>query len=84
VNPEISTKGIARTLLVCLLLGVVLQSLTIFVIYLSGGFTLVAVNPVSFVIIPLTVAFSVAIFEEILLRGIIFRIVEEKQGSIIA
>ncbi|MEO5777328.1 MAG: CPBP family intramembrane glutamic endopeptidase [Flavobacterium sp.] len=81
---EISTKGIARSLLAGLLLGVVLQSLTILVIYLSGGFKLVAVNPLSFVIIPLTVAFSVAIFEEILLRGIIFRIVEEKLGSVIA
>jgi hypothetical protein len=54
------------------------------VIYLKNGFQVVSVNPVSFIIIPLTVAFTVAIFEEILIRGIIFRIVEEKLGSYIS
>ena len=81
---EISAKGIAKNLMLGSLIGVVLQFLTILVIYLSNGFKVVSINPVSFVIIPLTVAFTVAIFEEILLRGIIFRIVEEKLGSYIA
>ncbi len=78
---EISARGIAKNLILGLLIGVVLQSLTVLVIYLNNGFSLVSVNPVSFIIIPLTVAFTVAIFEEILIRGIIFRIVEEKLGS---
>lgn len=81
---EISTKGIAKNLILGTLLGVVLQSLTIFVIYLANGFKVVSINPISFIIIPLTVAFTVAIFEEILLRGIVFRIIEEKLGSTIA
>ncbi len=78
---ELSVKGMAKNLLLGTLIGVVLQSLTVLVIYLNNGFHVVAVNPVSFIIIPLTVAFTVAIFEEILIRGIIFRIVEEKLGS---
>lgn len=78
---EMSSKGIAKNLMFGTLIGVVLQSLTILVIYLNNGFHLVSVNPASFVIIPLTVAFTVAIFEEILLRGILFRIMEEKLGS---
>ena len=82
--PEISTKGIIRNLMLGTLIGVILQTLTVLVIYLSNGFHVVAVNPVSFIIIPLTVAFSVAIFEEILIRGIIFRIAEEKLGSYIS
>ena len=41
-------------------------------------------NPFSSIITPFAVAFSVAIFEETLLRGIIFRIVEEKLGSYIS
>ena len=81
---EISTKGIVKNLLLGTLLGVTLQCLTILVIYLSNGFNIVSTNPVSYIIIPLTVAFTVAIFEEILLRGIIFRIIEEKLGSYIA
>lgn len=81
---EISVKGIAKNLMLGTLMGVVLQSLTVLVIYLNNGFHVVAVNPVSFIIIPFTVAFTVAIFEETLIRGIIFRIAEEKLGSYIS
>ena len=81
---EFSNKGIAKNIIIGTLIGILLQSLTILVIILSGGFEIVAVNPFSYVIIPFTVAFSVAIFEEILIRGIIFRIVEEKLGSYIS
>jgi len=81
---ELSTKSIAKNLIFGTLIGVVLQSLTILVIYLTSGFEIVSINPISFMIIPFTVAFTVAIFEEILIRGIIFRIMEEKLGSIIA
>ena len=81
---EISTKGIVKNLMLGILIGVVLQCLTVLVIELNGGFKVLSINPVSFIIIPLTVAFSVAIFEEILIRGILFRIIEEKLGSYIA
>jgi uncharacterized protein len=81
---ELSLTGLAKNVGMGTLIGVVLQSLTILVIYICGGFTVVSINPVSFIIIPLTVAFTVAIFEEILIRGIIFRIMEEKLGSYIA
>ncbi|MES2560659.1 MAG: type II CAAX endopeptidase family protein [Bacteroidota bacterium] len=81
---ELSTKGLGRNLAYGILLGAILQSLTIFVIYMYGGFTIVTINPVSFVLPSLTMAFTAAIFEEILVRGIIFRILEEKLGSYIA
>lgn len=81
---EIAVKGIGKNLLLGTLIGVVLQSLTILVIYLNNGFYVESINPVSFIIIPLTVSFTVAIFEETLIRGILFRIVEEKLGSFLA
>lgn len=81
---ELSTNGIARNLIVGTLIGAVLQSLTILVIYLNGSFSIISVNPVSSIIIPLTIAFTIAILEEILIRGIIFRVMEEKLGSYIA
>lgn len=84
VITEMSTKGIAKNLLLGTLIGVILQSLTVLVIYLNNGFQIVSINPISFVIIPLTVAFTVAIFEETLIRGILFRIVEENLGSYVA
>ncbi|MCL9804199.1 CPBP family intramembrane metalloprotease [Flavobacterium amniphilum] len=81
---ELSLNGLAKNILFGTLIGVALQSLTILVIYIAGGFKVLSVNPVSFIIIPLTVAFTVGVFEEILVRGIIFRIMEEKLGSYIA
>ena len=81
---EFSKKGITKNITIGILLGVLLQSLTILVIYLKGGYSVVSINPILFVIPPLTMAFTSAIFEETLLRGIIFRILEEKLGSYIA
>ncbi|MES2780791.1 MAG: CPBP family glutamic-type intramembrane protease [Bacteroidota bacterium] len=81
---ELATKDIGSNLFKGIFLGALLQSLTIFVIYLYGGFSIVSINPVSFLVPPLTMAFTSAIFEEILVRGIIFRILEEKLGSYIA
>jgi membrane protease YdiL (CAAX protease family) len=81
---ELSTKGMGKKLLAGIITGSGLQCLTILVVYLYGGFRVIAVNPASTLIIPFTVAFTVSILEEILLRGIVFRITEEKWGSVIA
>ena len=81
---EFSGKNIVKNIAVGITLGVVLQALTILVIYLKGGYSILSVNPVLFIIPPLAMAFTSAIVEEILLRGIVFRIAEEKLGSYIA
>jgi membrane protease YdiL (CAAX protease family) len=78
---ELSTKGLGKNLSIGILLGVLLQSLTILVIYLNKGFTVVSVNSILFILPSLAMAFTSAIFEEIVFRGIIFRITEEKLGS---
>ena len=81
---ELSMNNILKKIFTGILAGSVLQCLTILVIYLNGGFRVISINPSSSLIIPFTVAFTVAILEEILLRGIVFRITEEKWGSKIA
>ncbi|MDQ6470120.1 type II CAAX endopeptidase family protein [Flavobacterium sp. LHD-80] len=81
---EFSTKGLAKNLFIGSLIGFTLQSLTILVIYLNGSYSVLNINPISFILIPFTIMFTVAIIEEILVRGIIFRIVEEKLGSYIS
>lgn len=81
---EFAVNGLARNLIIGTLMGFGLQSLTILVIYLNGSYSVVAVNPVSFILIPLAIMFTVAIIEEILVRGIVFRIIEEKLGSYIS
>lgn len=81
---EFSKNNFFKNLMLGLTLGVVLQALTILVIYLKGGYTIISINPVLYIIPPLTMAFTSAIVEEILLRGIVFRITEEKLGSYLA
>jgi uncharacterized protein len=81
---EFSTNGLLKSLIIGFVIGFVLQSFTILVIYLKGGYSIVSINPILFLVPPLTMAFTSAIFEEILMRGIIFRIIEEKLGSYIA
>jgi uncharacterized protein len=78
---EFSTNNLIKNLTIGIALGAMLQALTLLVIYLKGGYTVLSVNPVWFIIPPLTMAFTSAIVEETLLRGIIFRIPEEKLGS---
>lgn len=81
---EFASKGLVKNLLIGALVGFILQSLTILVIYLDGSYSIVNINPVSFILIPFALMFTVAIIEEILVRGIIFRIMEEKLGSYIS
>jgi membrane protease YdiL (CAAX protease family) len=78
---ELSTNGLINNLGTGFLIGATLQSLTILVIYLKGGYSVISVNPILFIVPALIKAFTAAIFEEILLRGIVFRIAEEKLGS---
>ena len=81
---EFATKGLAKNLIIGASIGFILQSLTILVIHLNGSYSVISINPVSFILIPFALMFTVAIIEEILVRGIIFRIMEEKLGSYIS
>jgi membrane protease YdiL (CAAX protease family) len=81
---EFAAKGLFKNLSIGILMGFVLQSCTILVMYLNGNYSVVKINPISFILIPFAIMFTVAIIEEILVRGIIFRIMEEKLGSYIA
>lgn len=78
---ELSANRIVKNLSIGILIGVILQSLTILVIYLKGGYSILSINPILYIIPPFTMALSSGIMEEILFRGIIFRIIEEKLGS---
>jgi membrane protease YdiL (CAAX protease family) len=81
---EIGTSGIGKNLLTGIALGFTLMSSTTLVIYLSGSYKIVAVNAVTHLLPALAMATSSAILEEILFRGVLFRIVEEKLGSYIS
>lgn len=81
---ELSFTHFGLNLFLGIMIGATLQSLTILVIYLNGGFSVLSVNSLFAVLPALGMAFTSSIVEEILFRGIIFRITEEKLGSYLA
>lgn len=67
-----------------LLTGLFLQSLVILLIFLNGSYTVIKENPVLYILPSVGMALASATLEEVLFRGIIFRLTEQKLGSVIA
>ena len=81
---ELKISAMPGYLLAGAVLGIGLQSLVILVMYLLGGYTIVSINPISFILPGLLIAVVSGISEEVLFRGVIFRIINEKWGNVIA
>jgi len=79
---ELSTSHFLRNSVTGLLTGFLFLSIVILIMYFGKAYTIISVNPVSFLLPALALGISSGIFEEILFRGILFRITEEKLGSI--
>lgn len=81
---ELSTQKLGKNLGFGILLGFGLMAITILTMYVLGCYKIVSINT-SIVVIPmLAMAIVSGISEEILIRGVLFRIIEEKLGSYIA
>jgi membrane protease YdiL (CAAX protease family) len=86
---ELSTNRIGKYLVAGLFLGLILPSLAIFVAYLRGEYIVLSISNLTDIFLrdlTVSIAFGIltAILEEILFRGILFRLIEEKLGSYIA
>jgi membrane protease YdiL (CAAX protease family) len=81
---ELSLSGLAKNAVTGFGTGLILQSLFILVIWIIGSYSIVRINPVSFLILPFTTAITAGFVSETLIRGIFFRLIEEKLGTIIA
>jgi membrane protease YdiL (CAAX protease family) len=79
---ELSTSHFLRNSVTGILTGFLFLSVVILIMYFGKAYTIVSVNPVSFLLPALALGISSGIFEEILFRGILFRITEEKLGSV--
>jgi membrane protease YdiL (CAAX protease family) len=64
------------------LIGIALQSLVILIIVLNGGYQVLSVNPITYLLPAFAIGITSAIFEEVLFRGILFRITEASLGTI--
>ena len=86
---ELSTSNIGKYLLVGLLLGLLIPSLSILVAYLRGEYIILSISNLTNIFLrDLTISIgfgiSIAVFEEVLFRGVVFRLMEEKLGSYLA
>jgi membrane protease YdiL (CAAX protease family) len=79
---ELSVSGLPRNLLLGMLVGFLFQSLVVLVMYLNGSYKIVAHNSFAAVVPALIISISSGVLEEILCRGIILRIAEEKLGTL--
>lgn len=81
---ELSVASFPKNALTGFSSGLILQSLLILVIYIFGSYSILRINPVSFLLPAFTAAFTAGFVAEIILTGIIFRLTEERLGTFIA
>lgn len=78
---ELSLPGMGKELGIGLAIGAGLYTASVLVLMIMGIYTIAGFNPVSFMLPALAMALSSGIFEELLFRGVLFRVVEEWLGS---
>jgi membrane protease YdiL (CAAX protease family) len=86
---ELSTRNIGKYIGFGLLLGLFLPALSILLPYLRGEYVVLSISDVTNVFLrdlTISVLFGIAtaVFEEVLFRGVLFRLIEDKLGSYIA
>jgi len=79
---ELSLKKFGKNAITGFLIGLILQALVVLVIYLTGGYQVLSLNPFTYLLPAFAIGITSAIFEEILIRGILYRITEESLGTI--
>jgi membrane protease YdiL (CAAX protease family) len=78
---ELALAGMGRELAVGLAIGAGLYTGCVLVLMALGIYRIEGLNPLSFLVPAVAMAITSAIFEELLFRGALFRIVEEWLGS---
>ena len=81
---ELSASTFFNNATVGFLTGIALQSLFILIIYLTGTFLIDNINPFSALISPFAFALTAGFVAEIIIIGIVFRLLEQQTGTIIA
>jgi membrane protease YdiL (CAAX protease family) len=78
---ELALPGMGRELAVGLAIGAGLYTGCVLILMALGIYRIEGLNPLSFLVPAVSLAISSAVFEELLFRGALFRIVEEWLGS---
>jgi membrane protease YdiL (CAAX protease family) len=81
---ELSLPGMGRELGIGLLVGAGLYTACVLILMMLGIYRIDGLNPIHFMLPALAMALSSGIFEELIFRGVLFRITEEWLGSWVA
>lgn len=81
---ELSASTFFNNATLGFLTGLALQSLFILVIYFTGTFLIVNINSISTLISPFAFALTAGFVAEIIMIGIVFRLLEQQTGTIVA
>jgi membrane protease YdiL (CAAX protease family) len=81
---ELALPGAGRELGIGLLIGAGLYTACVLILMLLGIYRIDGTNSVRFMLPALAMALSSGVFEELLFRGVLFRIIEESLGSWVA
>lgn len=78
---ELSLPGMGRELGLGLLVGAALYTLCVLILMLLGNYQIIGLNAWSFMFPAVSMALGSGVFEELVYRGVLFRVVEESLGS---
>jgi membrane protease YdiL (CAAX protease family) len=78
---ELSTSGSLRESLLGLVAGAMSVSLIIVVLYILGYYEVLSIGAASSLLLLLLLFITLSVFEEVIFRGIIYRITEESLGT---
>jgi len=81
---ELALDTFGKDMSIGLLSGFVLISLCMIILYILGFYKIYGINSLSSILLPLSLLISAALLEEVIFRGVIYRILEERFGTNIA
>jgi membrane protease YdiL (CAAX protease family) len=81
---ELRTDAFRKNAVIGFTTGFVLQSIFILIIYLTGNYSVIRINQVSSLLPSFAAALTAGFVGEIVIRGIFFRLTEEKLGTVLA
>ena len=81
---ELAWKYFAKEIGIGFFIGVILISLVILILFVMGYYTIFSSNYIFALFPPFIFLALMSVFEETIFRGIIYRIIEEKYGTIVA
>ena len=80
---ELSTNAFWKNAVIGYATGFVLQSIFILIIYLRGNYSVIGINQASSLLPSFAAALTAGFVGEIVIRGIFFRLTEEKLGTVL-